>query len=295
MLTPVRESETSLEATPPSAAVGRCGGSTGAMGREGDHERPITLGAEGDPIAAAAADALDPATAFSPATGGAGHKAHALMAAHRRRIGRHLADRRAALALQPCCNGAGLGEGIDHQPLGSSLPHGGLILWAHREVSVGPSHPEMPRCPSQLEHQGLIDAQRISRIGPLITGHAMAEEVPRRERQHLADEGLRRQAALPPAEPIPMQPGVETCLGIAALIAGQGAAGGTGVPAGAGDGDRTGFDVVRREGQACTVGLGSNHRRSDSGPALQPRRTARASPVPMAERSEAQRPTRPSW
>ena len=85
--------------------------------------RPIGLGAEGDAKAAAAADALDLAAAFSPAAGGAGHKAHAFMAEHGRRIGRHHADRRDALALQLCGDGAGLGGGIDHQPLGSCLPH----------------------------------------------------------------------------------------------------------------------------------------------------------------------------
>ena len=106
----------------------------GGSGREGDHERPIGLGAEGEAKAAAAADALDLPPVTPPATGGAGHKAHALMAEHRRRIGRHHADRRDALALQPRGNGAGLGGGIEHQPLGGCQPHGGLILRAHREV-----------------------------------------------------------------------------------------------------------------------------------------------------------------
>ncbi|MFM9086652.1 MAG: hypothetical protein ACKOPT_00615 [Cyanobium sp.] len=59
--------------------------------------------------------------------------------------------------------------------------------------------------------------------------------------------------------------------------------------AGAGDSDRAGFAVVRREGQGGTVGL-SSHGRSDAGPALQPRRQARASHQPMAQRSGAQRP-----
>ena len=89
-----------------------------------------------------------------------------------------------------------------------------------------------------------------------------------------------------------MQPGVEASLGVAALIAGQGAAGGAGVAAGAGDSNRAGFAVVRREGQGGTVGLGSSHRRGDAGPALQPRRQARASHQPMAQRSGAQRPAR---
>ena len=92
------------------------------MGGKGDHELPIGLGAEGDAKAAAAADALNLAAAFSPAAGGAGHKANTLMAEHRRRIGRHYADRREALAHQGRCHGAGLGGGIDHQPLGGCLP-----------------------------------------------------------------------------------------------------------------------------------------------------------------------------
>jgi hypothetical protein len=82
--------------------------------------------------------------------------------------------------------------GIDHQPLGGCLPHSGLILWAHREVGERPGCPQMPGGPSQLQQQGLIDAQRIGRIGPLITGHAMAEQDPGRQRLHLLDEGRRR-------------------------------------------------------------------------------------------------------
>ena len=104
------------------------------MGGEGDHKRPIGPSAEGKAKAPAAADALDLAAAFPSAAGGAGHKAHAFMAEHRRRIGRHHADRWDALALQPRGDRAGLGGGIDHQPLGGCLPHGGLILRAHREV-----------------------------------------------------------------------------------------------------------------------------------------------------------------
>ena len=146
--------------------------------------------------------------------------------------------------------------------------------------------------PGQLEQQGLIDAQRIGRLGPLIAGHAMAEQDPGRQRQHLLDEGRRRQAALASAEPIPMQPGVEASLGIAALITSQGAAGGAGATAGAGDSDRAGFAVVARKREGSTVGLSSSHRRGDAGPALQPRRQARASHQPMAQRSGAQRPAR---
>jgi hypothetical protein len=57
------------------------------MGREGDHEPPIGLGAEGKAKAAAAADALHLAAAFPPATGGAGHEPYAPMPEHRQRIG----------------------------------------------------------------------------------------------------------------------------------------------------------------------------------------------------------------
>ena len=113
---------------------------------------------------------------------------------------------------------------------------------------------------SELEQQGLIDAQRIGRIRPLITGDAVAEQDARRQCHHLLDEGRCREAALAAAEPIPVQPGVEACLGVAALIASQGAAGGASVTAGAGDSDWAGFAVVRREGQRGTVGLGSSHR-----------------------------------
>ena len=89
-----------------------------------------------------------------------------------------------------------------------------------------------------------------------------------------------------------MPPGVEASLGVAALIASQWAGGGAGEAACAGDRDRACFAVVRREGQGGTVGLGSSHRRGDAGPALQPRRKARASHQRMAERSGAQRPAR---
>ena len=111
VVTPLQEPEGSLGACP-SAAVGRCRRRPGAMGREGDHERPIGLGAEGKAKATAAADALDLAAASPPAAGGAGHEAHPLVAEHRRRIGRHHADRREALERQGCCDGAGLGGGI---------------------------------------------------------------------------------------------------------------------------------------------------------------------------------------
>jgi hypothetical protein len=150
----------------------------------------------------------------------------------------------------------------------------------------------MPGGLGQLEQQGLIQAQRIGRIRQLITGHAMAEEDAGRQCDHLTEEGRCRGAALAAAEPIPVQPGVEASLGVPALIASERAARGACAAAGAGDGDRAGFAVVRREGQGGTVGLGSSHRRGDAGPALQPRRKARASPASMAERSEALRPAR---
>ncbi len=120
----------------------------------------------------------------------------------------------------------------------------------------------------------------------------MAEKDARRQRDHLANEGRYRKVARAATEPIPVQPDVEASLGVAALITRQGATGGAGEAAGAGDGDGAGFAVVRREGQGGTVGLGSSHRRGDAGPALQPRRSTRASPVPIAERSGAQRPAR---
>ena len=101
------------------------------MGGKGDHEPPIGLGAEGKPKAATATDALHLAAA---AACGAGDEPHALVAEHRRRIGRHHADRRDALPHQRRRLGAGLGGGIDHQPLGGCQPDGGLIGRLHREV-----------------------------------------------------------------------------------------------------------------------------------------------------------------
>jgi len=226
------------------------------MGRKGDHERASGLGAEGQAPAAAAGAALHPAAGPG---GRAGHEPHALMPEHRWRLGRHDADSRDALPLQLSRLGAGLGGGIDHQALGSRLPQGDLIGGAHGEMGVGPGRPQMACGPSELEQQGLIDAQRISRIRPLIPGDAMAEHHPRRQGRHLLDEGRRRQAALPPAEPIPLQAGAEAGLGVAALITGEGTGGRAGEPAGAGDGDRTGFAVARGEGQGGTMGLGRGH------------------------------------
>jgi hypothetical protein len=150
----------------------------------------------------------------------------------------------------------------------------------------------MPGGASELEQQGLIDAQRIGWIGPLITGDVVAEQDAGRQCHHLLEEGRRRQAALAPAEPIPVQPGVEAGLGIAALIASERAAGGAGEAAGAGDSDRPRFAIATGEAEGIAMELGSSHRRGDAGPALQPRRHARASPAPMAERSGAQRPAR---
>ena len=120
MVTPLQQPEGRLGASP-SAAVGRCRRRAGAMGREGDHKRPIGLGAKGEAKATAAADALDLAAAFSPAAGGAGHEANALMAEHHRHIGRHHTDSREALAHQGRCHGAGLGgEALTTSPLAAA-------------------------------------------------------------------------------------------------------------------------------------------------------------------------------
>ena len=81
----------------PSAAVGRCGSSAGAMGREGDHEPTLSLGAEGQTKTAATAAALNPG-AGTGAAGRTSDKAHALVVEHRWCIGRHHTDRRDALA-----------------------------------------------------------------------------------------------------------------------------------------------------------------------------------------------------
>ena len=142
--------------------------------------------------------------------------------------------------------------------------------------------------PRQLEQQGLIDAQRIDRIRPLIAGDAMTEEGAGRQCHHLANEGRCREAALAPAEPIPVQPGVEACLGVAALIASQATTRGTGEPACAGDSDRAGFGIPGGKGQRSAMGGMDSHGCGDAGPALPARRPARASPAPMAERSEAE-------
>jgi hypothetical protein len=49
----------------PLNCSGCCRRRAGARSWEGDHERTIGLGAEGNPIAAATADAMDLATAFA--------------------------------------------------------------------------------------------------------------------------------------------------------------------------------------------------------------------------------------
>ncbi len=117
----------------------------------------------------------------------------------------------------------------------------------------------MPCGASELEQQGRIDAERIGRIGPLITGDAVAEHDAGWQGRDLLEEGRCRGAELTPAEPIPLEPGVEPCLGIAALIAGQGAAGGAGKAAGAGDGDRPGFAIAAGEAEDSAMGLGRGH------------------------------------
>jgi len=151
------------------------------MGGKGDHEPAIGLRAEGQAKAAAAADALDPLAAGGKrAAGGAGHKAHALMAEYSGSIGWHHADHWDALPKQRRRLGAGLGGGIDHHPLGGCQPDGGLIGRLHWEVGERPGRPQMPAGPRQLKQQGLIDAPRIDRIRPLITGDAMTEEGARR-------------------------------------------------------------------------------------------------------------------
>ena len=98
--------------------------------------------------------------------------------------------------------------------------------------------------PGQLKQEGLIDAQRISGIRPLITGNAMAKQNPGRQRQHLLDQGRSAAAGGTGTEPIPVQPGVVARFCVATLITGQRAAGGAGVAAGAGDRNRPGFGIA---------------------------------------------------
>ena len=56
-------------------------------------------------------------------------------------IGRHDANRRYALPLKPRRLGAGLGGGMDHQPMGRRQTECGLIGGAHAEVGVGQLRP----------------------------------------------------------------------------------------------------------------------------------------------------------
>ena len=168
-----------------SAAVPGCRRRPRPMGRKGDHEVARSLSAEGQAPAASAGAALHHAAGPG---GGAGHEPHALVAEHRWRLGRHDANRRDALPLQLRRLGAGLGGGIDHQAPLSRLPQVGLIGGAHREVGERPGCPQMPRGLGQLEQQGLIDAQRIGWIRPLIARDAMAEHDPGRQDRHLLDE-----------------------------------------------------------------------------------------------------------
>ena len=213
------------------------------MGREGDHKGPIGLGAEGQTKPAATAAALNP-EAGTGAAGRTSDKAHALVVEHRWCIGRHHTDRRDALAHQGRCRTAGFGGGVDHQPFGRCLLQCGLILGAHRVVGERPGCPQMTAGPRQLKQQGLIDAQRIGWIRPLITGDAMAKQNPGRQRQHLLDQGSSTDSSGTGTEPIPVQPGVKARLGIATLITGQRAAGGAGAAAGAGDRNRPGFGIA---------------------------------------------------
>ncbi len=112
---------------------------------------------------------------------------------------------------------------------------------------------------SELEQQGLIDAQRISRIGPLITGDAVPEHHPGRQGRNLLEEGRCRGTDLAPAEPIPVEPRVEARLGVAALIASQRARGRASEAAGAGDGDWPRFAIAAGEAEGSAMGLGRGH------------------------------------
>jgi hypothetical protein len=117
----------------------------------------------------------------------------------------------------------------------------------------------MPCGASELEQQGLIDTQRISWIGPLITGNAVAEHHPGRQGRNLLEEGRCAGADQTPAEPIPVEPRAEARLGVAALIASQWAGGGAGEAAGAGDSDRPGFAIAAGEAESSAIGLGRGH------------------------------------
>jgi hypothetical protein len=88
------------------------------MVRESYHEAAACPDAEGHPPAAAAEVALHPDAGPG---GRAGHEPQAMVSEHRGRIGRHVTDRRDALPLQHCCDGAGLSGGNYYQPSGSEL------------------------------------------------------------------------------------------------------------------------------------------------------------------------------
>jgi hypothetical protein len=137
------------------------------MGREGDHEWPIGLSAEGQAPAAAARAALHPAAGPG---GRAGHEPH-------------------ALPLQPRRLGAELGGGIDHQALGRRQTEGGLIGGAHGEMGVGPGRPQVPGGAGQLEQQ--VMEQRLDRLEQLVLLIAQQVGVP--------PEAITR--LLPPAAP----------------------------------------------------------------------------------------------
>jgi hypothetical protein len=107
--------------------MGRYRCRAGSVGREGDHEPAIGLGAESQAKVPADADALHIADATPLVAGGAGPDPHALVAEHRRRIARHHADHWDALPHQRRRHGARLGGGIDHQPLAGCQPQGDLI------------------------------------------------------------------------------------------------------------------------------------------------------------------------
>jgi len=53
---------------------------------------------------------------------------------------------------------------------------------AHGEVVGRPGCPLVPGGAGKLEQQGMIDAERIGRIGPLIPGHTVTEEDAGRQR-----------------------------------------------------------------------------------------------------------------
>jgi len=141
--------------------------------------------------------------------------------------------------------------------------------------------------PRQLKQQGLIDAPRIDRIRPLITGDAMTEEGACRKLPHLGNKFPGLDAGGACAELIPVPAGAITGFCIATLIASQGTGGGTGEPACAGDSDRAGFGIPGGKRQRSAMGGMDSHGCGDAGPALPARRPARASPVVRLRRSEA--------